>query len=151
MILSWKACTLLSLWEILGVRPRFDRSMRFLGWEARGVRDSFYLIYPLLLSHPYSIFYHLYSILYPNLQSLHPSNLHYHHPHPLASSTPSQIERAIHNLLHKGESINLRFFIEFTRDPLPQGSYDDFDSSRRGQLHLLNWLIAPSCVEVFWL
>ena len=53
MILPWKACMLLSLWETLGVRPRFDRSVRFLGCEARGVRGSFYPIYPF--SYPFHI------------------------------------------------------------------------------------------------
>ena len=133
------------------------------------MRDSFYPLYPFLLPHPYSILYHLYSVLYPNPQSRHLSNLHYHHPHPLASSTPSQIhslllfffflnstlftfiKEVISNLLHKGESINLQFFIETTRNLSPLGSYGDIVFSRRGHLHPLGWLIAPSCMEVFWL
>ena len=133
------------------------------------MRDSFYPLYLFLLPRPYSIFYHLYSVLYPN-----PQSRHLFKP-PLPSSTSTSIlntftnpksspfsflikfyhftfiKKAIRNLLHRGESINLQFFIESTRNQSPEGSYDNIVFSRRGHLHLLGWLIAPSCMEVFWL
>ena len=105
------------------------------------MRDSFYPLIPFLLPRSYSVSYHLYSVPYPNPQSQHLSNLHYHHPHPLVSSTPSQIhslllflfslnftlftfiKKEIHNLLHRGQSINLQLFIESTRDlPLKEAT-----------------------------